>query len=68
MDEKLIRLPDVMGQTGQPKSSLYADMAKGTFPSPVKIGARAVAWRQSDIQGWIASRVSARPAVQGAQA
>lgn len=63
MNEKLIRLPDVLGQTGRSKPGVYADMAKGSFPAPVKIGARAVAWRQSDIQDWIASRVSARPQV-----
>jgi len=27
-----------------------------SFPKPVKIGARAVAWRASEIFGWVASR------------
>jgi predicted DNA-binding transcriptional regulator AlpA len=35
-------------------------MAKGEFPDPVQIGARAVAFRESDIAEWINSRPSAR--------
>jgi predicted DNA-binding transcriptional regulator AlpA len=30
-------------------------MANGAFPKPVKLGAKAVAWRLSDILDWIDS-------------
>jgi len=32
-------------------------MADGTFPKPVKIGKRAVAWPESVIRQWIAERM-----------
>jgi prophage regulatory protein len=48
-----------MGVSGKPKSSIYADIKRGTFPSPVKIGQRAVAWRESDIDAWLKSRPTA---------
>ncbi|WP_080424505.1 helix-turn-helix transcriptional regulator [Burkholderia ubonensis] len=29
------------------------DQLAGTFPAGVKLGARAVAWRESAVEGWI---------------
>jgi prophage regulatory protein len=37
------------------KSAWWAGIAAGKYPPPVKIGARAVAWRRSDIDRLIAS-------------
>jgi prophage regulatory protein len=28
----------------------------GTFPAPVRIGARAVAWRVSEVEQWLEAR------------
>lgn len=53
---KLLRLPAVEDRTGLRKSSVYAGMAAGTFPPCVRLGARAVAWREADIQRWISER------------
>ena len=52
--EVLLRRHDVQGMTGLSRSGLYAAIKQGTFPAPVKIGLRAVAWRSSDISKWIA--------------
>ncbi|MBU3669931.1 MAG: AlpA family phage regulatory protein [Polynucleobacter sp.] len=54
--ETLIRLKSVQDLTGLCKSSLYANLRNGSFPSPVRIGKRAVAWKLSDIDQWIKSR------------
>ncbi len=54
----LLRLPDVMALTGLPKSSLYRMVGSGTFPQMVKLAARSVAWRMSDVMGWVESRQS----------
>ena len=59
---RLIRRPEVCGLTGLPKSTLYDYLASGAFPAPVRLSARSVAWRQSEVQAWIDSRISARPA------
>jgi prophage regulatory protein len=50
------RLPDVLKQTGLGRSTLYAAIANGEFPPPRKIGARAVAWRQDELEEWINNR------------
>ena len=55
--ERLIRLPEVLTMVGLGRSSIYRQIAEGQFPKPVDLGGgRAVAWRQSDISAWIASR------------
>ena len=57
---KLIRLPLVEDRTGLKKSSVYAGVKNKTFPAPVRLSARAVAWRESDVDQWIAERTTAR--------
>jgi prophage regulatory protein len=54
---KLQRLPIVEERTGLKKSSVYAGMKDGTFPLPVRLSARAVAWREEDVDRWINERV-----------
>jgi len=53
---KLLRLPRVQDLTGFGKSSIYSGVKAGTFPAPVRLSARAVGWRESDIFQWIESR------------
>lgn len=60
--EKLLRLPEVESLTGLKKSSIYDGMKADppTFPRCVRLSARAVAWRESDIATWQAQRQQAR--------
>lgn len=50
---KLMRLPEVEATTGLKKSAIYARIKEGVFPGPVRLGAKAVAWRFDEIQQWI---------------
>lgn len=52
----LIRLPTVMLRTGLGKTSLYALANAGKFPTSVRLSTRAVAWREEDVDAWIAGR------------
>ena len=54
--ERLLRRPEVEGRTGLSRSTLYDWMKRGEFPQPVKLGARIVAWRESDVTEWLESR------------
>jgi len=56
--DALLRRKAVQELTGLSRSGLYAAIKNGTFPSPVKIGLRAVAWRYREIAAWIQSKVS----------
>ena len=59
MSDKLHRRPSVEEITGLSRSTIYALMDDGEFPRPVRIGRRAVAWRDSDLTAWLASRETA---------
>ena len=55
--KRLIRRPAVLNVSGiESNSTLYYLMNKGSFPLPVKISERAVAWRESEVLDWIDSR------------
>lgn len=55
--DRMLRRKEVEAITGRSRSAIYEGMATGTFPKPVKIGARAVAWPESVIRKWIAERM-----------
>jgi len=56
----LARLPTVLKMTGLGRSTIYRWIADGSFPPPVRLGPRAVAWRWSDLDEWTRSRSTAR--------
>jgi prophage regulatory protein len=55
---KFIRRNQVQKITGLSRSSIYAMVADGTFPKQIKIGRRAVAWLETEIDVWMLSRVN----------
>lgn len=50
---RLIRLPEVMNKTGYSKAWIYRLISRGVFPEPIKIGIRARAFVESEIDEWI---------------
>ena len=56
MTNEILRKPRVLALIGIGNTSLYAAIKRGDFPAPVKLGVRAVGWRRSDIDNWLASR------------
>lgn len=54
--EKHLRLRKVQELTGLGRSSIYDLMARGDFPRPVKLTAKAVGWPESTVVKWLASR------------
>ena len=52
----IVRRPEVERMTGLSRASIYRLMAAGEFPTPIRIGARAIGWRVGDIEAWLASR------------
>lgn len=56
----LLRRREVEARTGLSRSTLYHWMKLGEFPQPVKLGARIVAWRESDVAAWLDTRETRR--------
>ncbi|MBC0852589.1 helix-turn-helix transcriptional regulator [Pantoea stewartii] len=58
MSKSLIRLPEVKRRTGYSKAWLYRLISQNRFPKPVKIGSRAIAFIESEIDEWIEQRIA----------
>lgn len=56
--EPMLRLAAVEQLTGLKKTSIYDGVRNKTFPAPVRLAARAVAWRESDLIRWQEGRQS----------
>lgn len=54
---RLLRLPAVMERCALGRSSIYAGVRNGTFVTPVRLSARAVGWREEEIDRWVSERV-----------
>lgn len=57
-NKKLIRLSAVINKTGYSKSWIYKLIKSKQFPQPIKIGSRAVAFIESEIDQWIEVLIS----------
>jgi len=55
----ILRRKQVEAATGLSRSTIYARIQAGTFPSPVALGGRAVGWDSAAIERWIAERLQA---------
>jgi prophage regulatory protein len=56
---RALRLPDVMAKVGLKRSTIYALAKQGLFPSPIKLGSRASAWLENQVEDWLTARVAA---------
>ena len=54
-----LRRPQVEARTGLKRSTIYQRVRAGSFPAPIRIGPRAVAWLESDVEAWQAAQVAA---------
>ena len=59
MDNRLVRIPEVLALTGLSRSTLYRLEDDGLFPRRVKLGKRSVAYREVQIREWITNRAHA---------
>ena len=57
MQQKLLRLPDVLTRVGWGRSTLYMKVKNGEFPPPIALGPRARAWISSEVDGWIQQKI-----------
>lgn len=50
---RLLRIWEVELLTGAKKSWIWASVADGSFPKPIKISSRITAWRGQDVLDWM---------------
>lgn len=60
--ERLLRIGDVCFLTGLGRSTVYSTVKAGDFPRPVQLYGSTVAWRETEVNAWIAARPTVAPA------
>ena len=66
MSGELLTRPEVETRTGLSCSSIYRLMSEGEFPTPIKIGQRAVRWRSNDLEAYLENRPNGGPEMKTA--
>lgn len=61
MPKSLLTRADVEKRVGLRKSTLYARIADGSFPKPIRIGTKAVRWPSNEIDAWIDAQIASCP-------
>lgn len=56
MEDKIIRMPDVMAKVGLRKSAVYNMIKRGEFPAQIRLGENSVGWLEADIDEWVRVR------------
>lgn len=65
MSETILRMSEVLRRTGRGRTATYEAIAAGTFPAPIRLGARAVGFLESEINEWVAARIAERDGAKG---
>jgi len=57
--ERLLPVSTVLERTSLSRSYVYDAVKRGEFPPPIKISVNRVAWPESAVSAWIASKIAA---------
>jgi prophage regulatory protein len=57
MKSRLIRIDTLTQMIGLSRSTVYNLIRSNQFPQPIKIGDRAVAWSESEVEDWISNKI-----------
>jgi len=53
---KVLKIRGTADKVGMCQSAIYAAVAAGSFPPPVKLGQRAAGWIESELDQWLEQR------------
>jgi prophage regulatory protein len=56
--QRVLRKRDVVRRVGMSASTIYRLEQSGNFPRRFRVGDRAVAWLESDIEAWVRARAA----------
>lgn len=60
MEGRLMTLKQVLARITLSKTEVYRRIAAGTFPKPVRLGPRRIAFVEDEINEWIVEQVNSR--------
>ena len=59
-DVRVLRMRQIEALTGMKRSWIYGAMLRGEFPQRIKLGVRAVGWREAEVLAWLEVRTRNR--------
>lgn len=60
VQERFMRLPEVIHVCGLSRSTIYDLISRSAFPAQVSLGGKNVAWLASEVSAWMNARIAAR--------
>ena len=60
MSDRLVTRREIEARFGMTRSTIYRQMRAGNFPEPIQISAKAVRWKESELEAWLSSRPRAK--------
>ncbi|AJI57554.1 prophage CP4-57 regulatory family protein [Francisella philomiragia] len=60
MNNKILRLKQVVELTGTSKTTIYRWINSSQFPKPLNLSSSSVGWLETEIKDWIQSKVESR--------
>ena len=60
MQSTVLREPELLKDLKISHTTLWSNVRAGKFPAPIKLGSRAVGWLRSEVDLWLANRVTER--------
>jgi prophage regulatory protein len=59
---RALKLKAACAKVAKSKSQLYREMNEGKFPRPIRLGPKAVAWLEHELDAYLAARLRERDA------
>ncbi|WP_276724440.1 helix-turn-helix transcriptional regulator [Pantoea septica] len=60
VQERFMRLPEVIHVCGLSRSTIYDLISRNAFPAQISLGGKNVAWAASEVNAWMNERIAAR--------
>lgn len=60
MNNNFVRIDGVKKATGLSRSTIYLRVSQGSYPRPIKLGARAVGWPYREVTAINAARMAGK--------
>lgn len=60
MQQRLLRLPEVIAILGLSRSTIYSHIKTGHLPKPIHLSVRTVAWPSSEVESVINARIAGK--------
>ena len=54
--DSMVSMGELINRLGLSRSTIYKMVEDGTFPAPIKIGARRIAWKVASVDDWLEER------------